>query len=179
MAKIAKIFAKIIFIFCCIGFGACLVGIISLAVGAQTLQLGGVSVESILQNKENVTVGTLYANLAAGLIMSAGTAVSAKFAQVYFKNELKDGTPFTIDGAHELLRVGIIGTCMPVGTQILAEIVHGVLAQVMLNVGELKAEAFGSVGIGVSLIIMALICKSAAEQLAPQTKEPSEHLSER
>ena len=42
-------------------------------------------------------LGTMYAAMAVGCILSSGEAVLAKIAGNYFRNELKAGTPFTMD----------------------------------------------------------------------------------
>ena len=108
LSKIGKVLSKIMFIFCIIGFCGCIVGIFSMALGAETLKFGGVTLESILNTEAEVTIGTVYAAMAAGMILCAGEAVLAKFAEHYFKRELADGTPFTFAGAKEMQRLGIL-----------------------------------------------------------------------
>lgn len=108
LSKIGKVLSKIMFIFCIIGFCGCIVGIFSMALGAETLKFGGVTLESILNTEAEVTIGTVYAAMAAGMILCAGEAVLAKFAEYYFKRELADGTPFTFAGAKEMQRLGIL-----------------------------------------------------------------------
>lgn len=63
------------------------------------------------------------------MILCAGEAVLAKFAEHYFKRELVDGTPFDLGGAKELRRLGILAICIPIGTQMLAEIIYAVMEQ--------------------------------------------------
>ena len=48
------------------------------------------------------------AGVCGWLIVCAGQAVLAKFAETYFKNKLQAGTPFTFGGAKELLRLGVL-----------------------------------------------------------------------
>ena len=81
LSKIGKVLSKIMFIFCIIGFCGCIVGILSMGLGAPTLKIGGVTLESILNTEAEVTVGTVYAAMAAGMILCAGEAVLAKFAR--------------------------------------------------------------------------------------------------
>ena len=110
LSKIGKILSKIMFIFCIIGFCGCIVGILSMALGAETLKFGGVTLESILNTEAEVTIGTVYAAMAAGMVLCAGEAMLAKFAEHYFKRELAEGTPFTFAGAKEMLRLGTYGS---------------------------------------------------------------------
>lgn len=161
LSKIGKVLSKIMFIFCVIGFCGCIVGILSMALGAPTLKIGGVTLESILST-EKVNIGTVYAVMAAGMILCTGEAVLAKFAEHYFKRELADGTPFTFAGAKEMQRLGILTICLPIGTQIVAEIVYAVMEQTMQGVAPLQLDNAGSVALGVMFIVMSLICQYGA-----------------
>ena len=161
--RIGKVLSKIMFIFCIIGFCGCIVGILSMALGAPTLKIGGVTLENILNTKAEVTIGTVYAAMAAGMILCAGEAVLAKFAEHYFKRELADGTPFTLAGAKEMQRLGILTICLPIGTQIVAEIVYAVIEQTMQGVAPLRLDSAGSVALGVMFIVMSLICRYVAD----------------
>lgn len=163
LAKIGKIVSKIIFIFCIVGFCGCIVGAVGLAIGMQTLQLGDTTLRGLLEMEAGLSEGTLYASMAAGAIFCAGEAVLARFAVHYFDRELADGTPFVYEGARELQRLGILAICIPLGAQILAQIVRAVFAQVMTGVGELELEQAGAVSVGIMLIVMAQLCKYGAE----------------
>ena len=68
----------------------------------------------------------------------AGEAVLSKFAEHYFKRELADGTPFNLGGAKELMRLGIFTICIPIGTQIIAEIVYAVMEQTLRGAARRK-----------------------------------------
>ena len=162
LSKIGKVLSKIMFIFCIIGFCGCIVGILSMALGAPTLKIGGVTLESILNTEAEVTVGTVYAAMVAGMILCAGEAVLAKFAEHYFNCELTDGTPFTFASAKEIQRLGILTICLPIGTQIVAEVVHAVMEQTMQGVAPLRLDSSGSVTLGVMFIVMSLICRYGA-----------------
>ena len=163
LSMIGKILSKIMFIFCIIGFCGCIVGILSMSLGAPTLKIGGVTLESILNTEADVTVGTVYAAMAAGMILCAGEAVLSKFAEHYFKRELADGTPFDLGGAKELMRLGILAICIPIGTQIIAEIVYAVMEQTLHGVARLQFDHSSSVTLGVMFIVLSLICRYGTE----------------
>ena len=156
LSKMGKVLSKIIFIFC-------IVGVFSMALWASTLKLGGVTLESILNTEVEVTIGTVYAALAVGMILCAGEAVLAKFAEHYFNHELADGTPFSITGAKEMQRLGILTICIPIGTQIVAEIVYAVMKQTLQGVAPLQLDNAGSVALGIMFIVMSLICHYGAD----------------
>ena len=162
LSKIGNVLSKIMFIFCIVGFCGCIVGIFSMALGAETLEFG-VTLESILNTEAEVTIGTVYAAMAAGIILCAGEAVLAKFAEHYFKHELADGTPFNLEGAKEMQRLGILTICIPIGAQIIAEIVYAVMEQTVQGVAPLRLDSASSVALGVMFIVMSLICRYGAD----------------
>ncbi len=169
ISKIAKVISKIIFICSIVGLCFCIAGIISLAIGTEGLKIGGVTIQGILQDKGDISDGTLYANLARAIVYCIGTIVLAKFSELYFKNELTAGTPFTFDGAKEMLRLGILSICITIGQEIIASIVYSVLSKMLTDVATLaETEASGGVAIGVALIVVSLICKYGAEQFVIQ-----------
>lgn len=164
LAKIGKIMSKIIFICCIVGFCGCIVGIMSLAIGATaTLKVGSVTLDSILQAEAHINETTLYTIMLVGMLLCAGEAVLAKFAERYFRRELADGTPFHMDGAKELFRLGILTICIPLGTLIAAEILQGILAGVLPNVETMDLKGFDSVDLGVMFMVLSLFCRHGAE----------------
>lgn len=163
LSKIGKVLSRIVFIFCIIGFCGCVVGILSMALGAPTLKIGGLTLESILSMEAGVTTGTVYAAMAAGMILCAGEAVLAKFAEHYFKRKLADGTPFDLGGAKELMRLGILAICIPIGTQMIAEIVYAVMEQTLHGAAHFQFDPSSSVALGVMFIVLSLICRCGAE----------------
>ena len=111
--------------------------------------------------------------MAVGAIICAGEAVLCRIAGRYFKNELEAGTPFTFDGAKELLRLGIYTICIPVVTVVASEIVYQVMKHFLSNVDKLEIGNAVSVELGVMFIIMSLLCKYGAE-IAKDNKENDE-----
>lgn len=164
LAKIGKIFSKIIFACCVVGFCGCIVGIVSLAIGAETFKLGGVTIHSMIENEAGMTMPTLYASMAVGLLFCAAEAVLCKFAEVYFKHELAEGDPFTLRGAKELLRLGIMTIAIPLGTVIVCSIGIAIADNVYPGIDKLSIGEFSSVGLGVMMIVLSLFCRYGAEQ---------------
>lgn len=109
------------------------------------------------------------ATLVAWLIVCVGEAVLAKFAEVYFRNELAAGTPFTQAGARERKRLGILMMAVPTGCVVVAEIVQGIIAGFM-NVAadscmDLNFDNEASVVLGVMFIVCSFLCGYGAEML--------------
>lgn len=163
LSKIGKIISRIIFIFCLIGGIGCIVGIISLAVIPDGFRLGGVTIHSMIEKNAEISMGTCYTAMAVGIVFCAGEAVLCKIAENYFKNEFAAGTPFTFDGAKELMRLGICTICIPIGTAVISGIVYGIISSVFSGVADYNISNFTSVGLGVMFIIMSLLCRYGAE----------------
>ena len=137
LSKVAKILCTIVFIFSLIGAIGCAVGIIALAVIPDGFNLGGVTIHGLIENSAGVSLGTCYAAMAMGAVLCAGECVLCKFAKRYFVNELEAGTPFTYNGAKELMRLGILTICIPVGTAIISGIVYGIMSAFFGKVGDI------------------------------------------
>jgi len=163
LSKIAKIISKIVFICCIVGASCCLAGIITLAVIPEGMQVGGVTFRAYVEQEASVSIGTVYASMAVAMIMCLGEIFLAKFAENYFKHELEAGTPFTFDGAKELLHLGIKTIWIPIVTVVVASITHGILSLVFENVDKFEGSNFVSITLGITFIIGSLLCKHGAE----------------
>lgn len=166
IAKIAEILSRIAFVCCIVVAASCLVGIVCLLVGAPILRVSGITIESLLKTQANLSIGTLTAAMASVAILSAGSGVEAGFAAHYFKRAQADGTPFCLEGAKELFRLGILSIAIPFGSMILAQIVQAVLTLGMQNIEPLSLNFGSSISIGVLYLVMSLICRYGTELLA-------------
>ncbi len=162
LSKIGRILSKIVFICCLVGIGSCVIGILGLAAGAAAIELGGETLESLLRRKADVSVGSLYVTIAVGIIMLAGVAVQAKFAERYFHRELADGTPFHADGAKELRRLGIVCVVTPVACRLAAELTYEIMKRTVSGVGHMRLNDLSSIGIGIAFLVFSLLCSYGA-----------------
>lgn len=163
LSKIGKILSQIIYICCIIGICGCVVGAAAMLVGADTLKLGGITLHSILETKASVSVGTVMAAISVGAILCIGEFFVARMAYRYFENELNAGTPFTMEGAKELLHLGISAIWIPIVSGVLAQVAQGVIAQIMQDVEKLSLDGIDSVALGAMLIFTSLLCKHSAK----------------
>lgn len=164
LSKIGKVFSKIVYICCIVGFCGCVAGIIAMLIGGEAIKLGGVTLHSILENEANVSTGAVWAAIAVGMIFSVGEFFVSRMAYRYFDNELKAGTPFTEDGAKELLHLGIFVIWIPIVTAVLGQVAQEVIAQFAVISEKTQIECFDSVALGVMFIFMSLICRYGAEK---------------
>ena len=163
LSKIGRILSKIVYICCVVGFCICIVGIISLGLGGEVFKLGGVTIHSIIESHSHMSMPALYTAMAVGMVLCAAEAVLSKFAEVYFKNELKDGTPFTMRGAKELMRLGILTISIPLGMVIVCSIGVAIADNFFPEIEKLSYDGYASVGLGVMMILLSLFCRYGAE----------------
>ena len=163
VSKAGKILSKIVFIFSLIGAIGCAVGITCLHFLPETFEIGDVTIHNLIEKEAEMTMGTMYASMAIGIVLCVGEAILSKIAERYFKNELKVGTPFTFEGAKELKRLGICAICIPIVTKITAEVTYQVMAQYLQDVKALNIGDPASVGLGIMMIVASLLCKYGAE----------------
>ena len=158
IAKAGKAFSKISWIFCIIGAVGCLVGIVSLVMGVdQLLKIGEVTIYGILKDESGMTLASMYAAMGAGIVSCIGGMIPAIFAERYFKNELRAGTPFTYEGAKEMKRLGILTIVVPLVSTMIAEAVTVMIGNRLGTALDISPENSLSIGLGVGLLILSVI----------------------
>ena len=168
LSKLGKIFSTIIYVFSVIGAVGGLAAMVCLRFFPEGIKIGGTTIYGLIDASEVISVQDCFAILTIITIGCVGEAVLCKIAQSYFKNELAAGTPFTLEGAKELLRFGICAVCIPIATAILSQIVTRVLFPDFVESTGPELASSASVAIGVMLIIMSLLCRYGAEQAQPE-----------
>lgn len=174
LAKIGRIFSKIVFICSIVGAAGCLIGALSLAVGEETVKLGGVTLHTLLKNEAGIELGTIWAAIAVGFFLCAGQIAIAKLAERYFAHELRAGTPFTSEGARELFRLGICTVSISAVAMMLAQIAQSIIALCMENVEEVSFEPSSGLTMGVTFMIVALLCRYGADMARENQIETDE-----
>lgn len=117
-----------------------------------------------MQTNSGTSIGTANIYMVVAIILCSGEAVIAKFAEHYFKGELFDGTPFNMEKSKELTRLGIITIGVSIVTEVVAAIVYEIMSFIFVNTDSLEIGNWGSVGIGITFIIVSLICRYGAER---------------
>lgn len=164
-AKIGKVLSIIVFVCSMIGLFGCVLGLVVTPITSKMVRQ---DVFYGVGGTELVVAGIL-----SGAFYFAGELVLSNMARRYFSHELEAGTPFTVEGAKELMRLGIWTIWVPLAAEILGEIVYAVVDQ--LDKADFLAGS--SVGLGVTMLAIALICRCGAEQLE-RRPEPVENIEE-
>lgn len=142
LSKIGKICSQISFVCSLVGFGLCIGGMV---LKTEALKLNGVTIHRLLDVNLDTTTFLSF------LIVCLGQAILSYFAKHYFTRELKDGTPFHLEGAKEMFRLGILTICISLITEIICTL--------------LQHESMGLhyVQLGVTFIILSIIFRYGAE----------------
>lgn len=176
ICKVCKVLAEIAFVM----FVVIVVLMLAAAIFTGTGKLdalllsGGVVLDDMLQ-QTGVTQDYMVAVLVCMTIIIAAEAVVAKFINVYFKHELKAGTPFTFEGAKEMLRLGIITIAVPVGASLAATIVFDIMAAGSGLDSEFNFEI--SLGMGLMFLALSPLLKHGTE-LRLRAQNAEEKLAE-
>ena len=172
LSNIGRVLSKIIFIICCVSGGLLLVSILCLALGLTgTHSFMGIEMSAIIETEAGMPLGNVYGVLASGICILAAEAVLCKFAERYFKHELAAGTPFTLAGAKEMKRLGILAIVLPLAGQVASAIALST-AEVMTGVSEgMEVPGEISLSMGIIFLVMAVVLRYGAELLEVKNAE--------
>lgn len=176
ICKVCKVLAEIAFVLLIVG--AVLVLACGIFIGAgkmDALMSSGALVLDEMLQQSGVTQEYVTAVLVCMTIIIAAEAVVAKFINVYFKHELKAGTPFTFEGAKEMLRLGIITIAVPAGASLAATIVFDIMAAGSGLDSEFNFEI--SLGMGLMFLALSPLLKHGTE-LRLRAQNAEEKLAE-
>ena len=163
--KLGKVLSKIVFICCLVGAIGCIIGIASVAlIGTdEVLKIGGVSIRGLIEKEADMNITTLYVAMFVWMVVCISEAVISKTAEHYFSNELAAGTPFTFEGAKEMLRLGIIVIAVPLGTTFACAVGVGIVSALVEGVDKIEISNDVSVTLGIMFIVMSVIFRYGAE----------------
>lgn len=174
ICKVCKVLAEIAFVLFVVIVALMLAAAIFTGTGNfdALLLSGGVVLDDMLQ-QTGVTQDYMVAVFVCLTIIIAAEAVVAKFINVYFKHELKAGTPFTFEGAKEMLRLGIITIAVPVGASVISAIY---LTVVTADSGDWNFSVKISLGMGLMFLALSPLLKHGTE-LRLRAKNAEEKLA--
>lgn len=167
LSKLGKVLSGIALTFSMIGLCGCTAGLLSLCFGTGgVMKLGGVAFHGLISAEGGYNIKSMTALLWGWLVACAGEGVLAGFAKGYFKNELNAGTPFTVAGARELLRLGILTIAIPAACAVAGGIAWLVSAgfRGAPGISALHIGNGASIALGVMFILGSLLCRYGAER---------------
>ena len=156
LSSLGSILSKIAFILSVVGFCSCIAGLIGLHFGSDAvLKLGNIRLHGLIANEYGRGAESVAAALCGWIFVCAG-------------KELRAETPFTLAGAKELQRLGILALAIPLGSSLLGSIAEG-LAAGLLNTEtatamDLYFDNEASLVLGLMFLLGSLLCRYGAEQ---------------
>lgn len=168
LSKLGEILSKTAFIFSVIGCCGCIAGMLSMFFGnGELIRIGGITLHGLIYEKYGYNIRSIAATLSGSLIVCAGEAVLAKFAESYFRNEQKAETPFTSAGAKELFRLGILTIAVPTGCAVAGSIAEGIFAGFLQVADTVAMDLYmnneANIVLGIMFLLGSLLCRYGAE----------------
>lgn len=165
IAKAGEIFCRIIYICSIVGLCINAVGLILLPYGDDVLKIGGVTLKSLFSDVEDLK--SLCPAVGSFAINCIGYIVLSREAQRYLSLEIKEGTPFTFNGANLLKRLGIITIIVPilvtVASEIFCNVFESITNSTAFSLEELNFDNEGSIAMGLMLLLLSVLCQYGAE----------------
>lgn len=168
LSKIGKVLSTIAYIFNMIGMIGGIVGIVLLSIFGEKAFVGiqdaakDLDDASALQSVEKISIPMLSTTIAVAILFCIAGVIIAARAKRYFKNELEDGTPFTLRGAKELKSLGILYIALHLGVSVIAAIAVEIIGKYVEGLGDINYSD-GSIGLGIAFLVVSVICKLGAE----------------
>ena len=165
-AKIGKILSKIVFICCVVAAACCGTAMIVMACYALIMRMSGGDYITKTEEFFGYNIYHINAGLFCSTVMCIGQAIISRFGERYFANELKDGTPFTMRGAKELMRLGFIDLGVTASVFFTSVIVWGIYQAISNALPDYPYDKYFEMGTGIVLLALALIFRCGAETCA-------------
>lgn len=175
IAKIANIVVAILFGLSIFFAGLCLIGFLSIN-GTNVILLIAKLVSEYTSVIKPEWIAQAYSSCFSGLISGIASAIVLGYAKKYTSRLVADGTPFTFDGSRLLLKVGILACTVPLSAEIIAEIIKGIIGHFIESPISTYFDFDINIGCGLVLILLALVCRSATEQI--NLRSPQNQTSE-
>lgn len=157
--KVFKILAKAAMILSFVWAGISLIGMLCGVVWRIDGSVVGVSVESALEMTQTAGLNQMIGALLADFVLALTDGLLFLFAYRYFRQELEDGTPFTVSGADQVKSLGIKTIVMP--------LVAICIAATIYECFDLTRSGDWSNGpevvMGVALILFSMVLRYGAE----------------
>lgn len=164
LAKIARIVCLVVFIACIVGAAGCFLGLVIFSV-IKDIPFGqGPTISERLieqgTNSETVIVSIIVAMASCGL-----SIFLAKFNEIFFRNEVKEGTPFKKEVVRDMRITAIVNMAVSFSFFIMMAITVGIIKAFLRNLGNIELSfSWWIIGYGLSLLVISLFCDYGAEK---------------
>ena len=163
LAKIARIICLVVFIACIIGAAGCLIGLIIFCAIKDIPFNNGQTISSKLieqgTNSETVIVAIIIGMASCGI-----TIFLAKFNEIFYRNEIKEGTPFRKVVVRDMRITALVNIVVSFSFFITLAITVGIIKAFLRNIGDIRLDfSWWMIGYGVALLVISLFCDYGVE----------------
>lgn len=162
LAKIARIICLIVFIACIVGASISLLGLILIPLCKGTVIYENKTVEVLIAEK-GLPLYLAITNCAVGFISCCTGIFLGKYNELFLKEEIELGTPFTRDMVKKMRKVAIVDIIASFALALVCGIGIAIVQYVNHAEVEFKYEFMSFVSFGISLLIISLFCEYGAE----------------
>ncbi len=157
--KVFEILAKIGMILSFIWAGTMLIGVVGGILWQCDVNIVGLPVESALEMTQTGAVLQMIGVLLSDFVLALTDALLLLFTYRYLKQELADGTPFTVSGAEKIKNLGIMTIVIP----LVAICISAVIYECFGVNGLENLDNGAEVALGIALILFSMILRHGAE----------------
>ena len=157
--KVFKTLAKIAMILSFVWAGITLAGLLCGIAWRTSGSVIGISMENALKLTQTVGLNQLIGVLLVDFVFALTDSFLFFFANRYFKQELADGTPFTLAGARQVKSLGIKTIVMPLVAVIISAVIYECFD--LTRPGDWGNGT--AVVLGIALILFSLVLRYGAE----------------
>lgn len=157
--KVFKTLAKIAMILSFVWAGTTLAGLLCGIAWRTSGSVIGISMENALKLTQTVGLNQMIGVLLADFVFALTDSFLFFFANRYFKQELADGTPFTLAGARQVKSLGIKTIVMPLVAVIISAVIYECFD--LTRPGDWGNGT--AVVLGIALILFSLVLRYGAE----------------
>lgn len=173
LAKILRVIFIVVFIACIVGASFCLLGLILLPIFQGTVIYEGKTFEVWLMDRD-IPLYEAYLAVSTGLLSCGVGIFLGKYNELFFKEEIELGTPFSKDIVRKMRMVALINIIASFALGIVVGIGVGIVKAVNHSDFEFKYELLSFVGFGLALLVISLFCDYGAEAIEPKVEESQE-----
>lgn len=179
LSNVGRILSKIVFIYSIISICFTMLFAVLLVVGANYTEVIN-KIAKIITSIFNVNEYGYVANGLSSLVIvgtvisvlkNVGRLITSKYAEIYFKKVIADGTPFNEDNSKRLFKLGMILIVVSLLTVIIAKIAMSFIVLDMGGNFNISFSLPSDVILGGLFIFMSYVCKYGAEILDEKQAE--------
>lgn len=162
--KIARIIALIAFILCIIGASGCAIAIIVLNVMRDVVIQNGQTFTELLASK-GVDINAIVTYVVFGMVICGANIFFAKYSELYFLREIKEGTPFTRAMVKDMRKYGLVYIIASLAATVVISTAYAITTIFIKSLDKYDySYHVGSIIYGLFFIILSVFCEYSVEK---------------